>query len=1270
MVKREVNNLKKFSLIFIILLSIGLFINSLYGASFFNSGASFNGTFYNTVYNGSSVVISGTNTSGSYTSIVFDAGANATWNNLTYSITNPSISYLYAVDRAGNVFSSNNSAVNWTQTISGYGRTTDTAYLFSNNNYLFIISSSNKELWRSPNGTTFTVINSTFSSNTLLYGDVDSNGSLYEAGGSGSFYRSADNGLTWSLQGDANGAATNAAKGIAINNSDVIFVVDGGGAVWKSSNQGANWTQINASYGGAASTADMDVDSNGNLYILLAKQVYKSNTSGVNWVVVNNSFTPYTNDAQNLYIDNNNNLFIADTNGRVFKSNNSGVVWTELGDFNGAATNNPAGITNFTKYTNVTLSVMNCSSSDCSDGSFSFVNLNNINKTGRYFKYRVNFSSNDSAITPQLFNVTVNYNLLNTPPNITILSPIEGTVYDYNKSISLNYSASDINGNLDTCWYNLDNGDNTTLASCVNTTLTNVGNGTHYVNLYSNDTQNAISLSRVNFSVLNTAPIISISSPQNTSYVFNLSQSLQLNYSVSDINNNTDKCWYNLNDGTNVSITSCSNTTFSVPSAGSYILKIYANDSYNLIGTSNVSFASVNNAPSISILYPQEGGSYGINRNLSLNYTVSDVDNNLDKCWYNINNGANTILLGCSNTTLNISVNGSYSIGLSANDTGGLISTSQVNFSVLNTAPSVLILSPQNGASYGTNLSLKLNYSASDVDNNLDKCWYNINNVSNISLSNCQNITFNVSGNGNYVVNVYANDSFNLIGTDSSSFTVNIGSPSVILNYPSDNAYLNNHNISFNYTPSDIDLASCELWGNFSGVFALNKTTLIPINNSVNSFALNLSDGGYLWNVRCNDTAGHSAFNGNKTLFIDSISPVLTLTEPTGTKTSRTGIPLITSVSDNSPVNCTYNITTSIGNPVITNVNVTNCATTSFDVSLDGDYLASVKVIDAAGNFNSSNSSFSVNTIISPPSGGSGGGSGSGGSSSGGSYILPNRTGTIESSDLNNIILHSGDKKTLSLLVKNTGVAFLNNCKLIFKGNISNWFYSTQSQGVAPGESVNFVFDLNVPQDANPNKYSQEVDIKCDEKFESKFFNVNIPSGLDFVQIKEVKSEYRKVTVNYVIDTRSLIGENVDVVVWISDEQGNEIVRKVDNVPINKDGSIDRTISIDLPSNVVGVYYVNIALANDPTNLIRQSVVLGSSSATGFAIFNTTTGKIIGIVIFVLFLGVGIFFILRNYIKKNKSHEHHDSHNKFYGHKNEWLLPSRKFKDGVESLFG
>ncbi|MFA5020359.1 MAG: hypothetical protein WC533_04665 [Candidatus Pacearchaeota archaeon] len=96
----------------------------------------------------------------------------------------------------------------------------------------------------------------------------------------------------------------------------------------------------------------------------------------------------------------------------------------------------------------------------------------------------------------------------------------------------------------------------------------------------------------------------------------------------------------------------------------------------------------------------------------------------------------------------------------------------EFNYTIINFPPIIYIYSPEERI-YEYNESLSLNFSVSDEDNNLDSCWYNLEGEENISLVNCQNITFNLS-EGNHVLFLYANDSYGEEANNSVNFSVSI----------------------------------------------------------------------------------------------------------------------------------------------------------------------------------------------------------------------------------------------------------------------------------------------------------------------------------------------------------------------------------------------------------------------------------------------------------------------------------------------------------------
>lgn len=377
------------------------------------------GMYVNTSYNGSAVVLVGGNLSGSYMSKVFDAGEDVTWSSLDYVLSAPTVSFLYGVDGGGDVYRSVD-GLNWNLTKTNFGRTSDTIEMFSDAAYFYILSNSNKEVWRSSDGVSWVVINHSFANSGVLTGEADESNNLVVVDASGDVYSSDDLGMSWELRGDFNGAATNAAKGMGIDSLNNLYIFDGSKSVYFSLDQGQNWSQKTNNYDGTTSADDLEVDLSNNLYILDNKDVWKSTNSGENWTKINDSFTSYTNDGCKFLITDENEFYIADCVGRIFRSTDSGVSWQEQGDMNSGATNNPKGLVETSYGTNISFLVRNCSQADCSDGVWQTVNLDAFNFVSRYFQYKVEFSSADSSITPLLSSVTLNYdvrcvtNLMNT----------------------------------------------------------------------------------------------------------------------------------------------------------------------------------------------------------------------------------------------------------------------------------------------------------------------------------------------------------------------------------------------------------------------------------------------------------------------------------------------------------------------------------------------------------------------------------------------------------------------------------------------------------------------------------------------------------------------------------------------------------------------------------------------------------------------------------------------------------------------------------------
>jgi hypothetical protein len=165
--------------------------------------------------------------------------------------------------------------------------------------------------------------------------------------------------------------------------------------------------------------------------------------------------------------------------------------------------------------------------------------------------------------------------------------------------------------------------------------------------------------------------------------------------------------------------------------------------------------------------------------------------------------------------------------------------------------------------------------------------WLNISTSGNITLNGSQlnpeglgntntttMVNFSLYGNLHSINNTLRCATFSTY-SDALSLPKNVSivdrlPPSVYLISPANASAFEPQNVTFQYTPYDVRLANCTLWGNWSGSWQANFTNTTPLNNQINSFPkVALGYGIYAWNVQCYDTVGNYAFNNsNRTLFI------------------------------------------------------------------------------------------------------------------------------------------------------------------------------------------------------------------------------------------------------------------------------------------------------------------------------------------------------------------------------------------------------------------
>jgi len=827
-------------------------------------------------------------------------------------------------------------------------------------------------------------------------------------------------------------------------------------------------------------------------------------------------------------------------------------------------------------------------------------------------------------------------------PSTMFVSPTEsnGSVIA-RSNIMVNVSASDANlANITISLFNTTGLVNASVffTSSVFVNFTGLSDGVYYFNATSIDEFGALNNTETRVVTIDaTPPSLSIISPQNGTYI---NGSILVN-----ITSNGTYVWF-FNGTANESYTSSVFRTFAV---GSHSLIAYANDSLGNLNTSFVGFTViVNSLPNVSLNAPANGSIFNI-PSVILNASVFDDEQNMSVWFY----GDGVLLTNFSSqpnaTTLSYNWSG-LSNGLRnwtviASDGFDNSTLEYRYFSVNGTgsAPLVSLSSPGLCSTFGYNQTIALNLSV--ISSALGSCWYTLDNgATNFSLQSCLNATFNVSGNGNYELVVYANETIEgLIGTTRGSFGVTAG-PTIIVDVPRNNTAVNYSFVNFTYftegnatNPAN----SCSLYGNFNGTFALNQSAGI-VNGARNSFFVNLTQGKYLWNVVCNNTVGVSQLVCNYTLTSDVVPPNVSLAEPNGTYASS-NVPIIINVTDDlSGVNtnsCLYNLTFSVNGTTFQVGIISGCENTQLIIGTDGSYTLNVSAGDNAGNRESSSNNFVVSSNPGGTTGGTSGGA-SGGSSGGGDVPGLSGFSNVSFDFIDSASLIQGEETVRVLRIRNTGLRFLNKCSLSFGGTLGRFVSNDQTASLSSGEAFDYLLNFAL-YDVSSGPQFLEVIVQCDELRRTGLIPVVITqSDFGFV-FNDYERNVDSLIVSYSLQENLGLAQDIHVDYSLINAFNASVARGEDDVSLPSNSQITRSFTLRLPKDTFGEFILAFDIDNgDEKRHIEEPVFLSSRGLTGLAISegNRRALSIFAIVILGVLLAFGVWRFLR---RQHRLHEHY-----------------------------
>jgi len=209
-----------------------------------------------------------------------------------------------------------------------------------------------------------------------------------------------------------------------------------------------------------------------------------------------------------------------------------------------------------------------------------------------------------------------------------------------------------------------------------------------------------------------------------------------------------------------------------------------------------------------------------------------------------------------------------YSKSLTGEEVMNLYLYNNLSAPYVNTPPTVpIIISPVDGMSYNI---VDLQYASTDMDNDPLTYYVYIDDVLNATTAS--NITGWSADDGIYTLKVSAYDGTNFSDNSSSvSFTRDTVAPIVQIIKPVNASIWNTDTVYLDWTGEGYRNCLYELDG-------VNVTGLAIYGVAYNATLLNVSQGWHLVKIYCDDYAGNIGQSDYSEFYIDSASPVITVT--------------------------------------------------------------------------------------------------------------------------------------------------------------------------------------------------------------------------------------------------------------------------------------------------------------------------------------------------------------------------------------------------------
>jgi RHS repeat-associated protein len=349
--------------------------------------------------------------------------------------------------------------------------------------------------------------------------------------------------------------------------------------------------------------------------------------------------------------------------------------------------------------------------------------------------------------------------IVNAPPTVALASA--GTSFNAPASVALAATAADVDGTVAKVdFYSGETFIGSVAAAPFNFTWNNVAAGSYLLTAVATDDRGAATRSAPVAVTVNALPTVALTSPA-VGTKFNAPATILLIASASDTDGAVAKV--DFYQGATL-IGSAGTPPYSVEwanvASGSYSVTAVATDDRGATVTSAAVAVLVNAPPVVSISAPGDGAIYLAPGTVAITASASDLDGTIAKVDFY--QGA-TLIGTAAQAPYNFSwtnvASGNYQLTAVATDDAGAATTSSAITVRVNAAPSIVLTSPANGASFTAPANIGIAASVADTDGSIAKVeFYRGGSLIATVTAPPYNVTLTGVPQGSYVLTAVSTD--------------------------------------------------------------------------------------------------------------------------------------------------------------------------------------------------------------------------------------------------------------------------------------------------------------------------------------------------------------------------------------------------------------------------------------------------------------------------------------------------------------------------------